>query len=438
MRYVIVGNSAAGLAAVRSIRAEAPAAEVAMVSAEEGPAYSRVLTSYYLSGRITEAGLQLVDEAFYRQLDVDTLFGRRVVCLSADADELTISDGTRLAFDRLLLATGGSAQRLAVRGGDLPGVFTLRTKADAVAIRRHIAAVRGGAPGSEQAVVIGGGFVSLKAAEALYALGLAVTLVVSSERVLSQMLDPVSAELVREYLDGLGISVLTGDEVSEILPVPGGEGGGLYAGLVVTRSGRELPCGVVIVGKGVRPNTEVLAGSGVKTGRGVIVDEYLRTSRPGVFAAGDVAEAFDPSRGNRRVNALWSNAVEQGRIAGVNMADAAGEGLAYPGAIAENSLHWQDLSVIALGHVTPPADDSAYRVYERRQGSRFYRRLVFRGARLVGAVLYGDVRGAGILRTLILTGADGLETDGYAAELLAPNFNYGRLMRRLLPSARRI
>ncbi|HHW15349.1 MAG TPA: NAD(P)/FAD-dependent oxidoreductase [Firmicutes bacterium] len=423
MRAVIVGNSAAGLAAAQAFRAAAPAAELLLVCGDAGPAYSRVLTSYYLAGRIPREGLFLVDDHFYRQQQIQTLFGRQAAGLAPDEDVLLLEDGSRLEFDRLLVATGATPQRLSAPGAEGEGVFTLRTREDAEAIRRA-------ARGAERAVIAGGGMVALKAAEALHELGLAVTLVVSSPQLLSQMLDPVTADLVRRRLEAWGLAVLLGEDVAEIVR----EGGRLE---VRTSGGRELPCDLVVAGKGVRPNVGWLAGSGVAVNRGVVVDAFLQTSRPGVWAAGDVAETWDLARGERRVNALWGNAVEQGRVAGLNLASPDGQAAAYPGSLAENSLHWGDLSVISVGQVNPPAGDSRYRIHERREGDRFYRRLVFREGRLVGAVLFGDVRGAGILRALIQASASSprsLEpSDGLAAELLAPGLAYGRLYRRLVP-----
>lgn len=430
MRAIIVGNSAAGVAAVESLRAASPEAEITLVAEEDGPAYSRVLTSHYLAGQVPARQLYLVGEDFYRTQAVDIRFGRRAVRLMARENEVALDDGTVLAFDRLLIATGASPQRLTIPGNDLPGVFTLRTRADAEAIRGRADEAQTEGRGAGRAVVVGGGLVAFKAAEALHARGLAVTMVVSSRRVLSQMLDPVTAGLVRRHLEGLGIALLLGENVVEI------RGAG-RAELVTTDRGRDLPCDLVVVGKGVRPNVEWLLDSGVDVHRGVVVDDFLRTSRPGVWAAGDVAEAWDVAREEKRVNALWGNAVEQGRIAGRNMGSASGEALPYPGSLSENSLHWDDLSVIAAGEVDPPADDPRYRVLDRRDGDRFYRRLVFREGRLVGAALYGDVRGAGILRSLILSGeAQPPLSEAQAAELLAPSLNYGRVYRHLAPVGR--
>lgn len=415
VRYVIVGNSAAGLAAASSLRAAAPEAEIILIDGEEGPAYSRVLTSYAISGQVPLERLFLVDGSFYRERGIEARFGQRVAGLRAGENALELESGERVGFDRLLVATGASPQRLEVPGAGRPGVFTLRTRADAQAIRQA-------AQGAKQAVVVGGGLVAFKAAEALHTLGLAVTMVVSSSRVLSQMLDPVTAGLVLAHLARFGLTVLLGESVAEVR----GNGRTLH---VVTDQGRELPCDLVVVGKGVRPNVGWLAGSGVAVNRGVVVDEFLRTSRPRVYAAGDVAETWDLARDERRVNALWGNAVEQGRIAGLNLAAPSGASLAYPGSLSENSLHWGDLSVITVGHVNPPAEDPSYRIHERRAGDRFYRRLVFRDGRLVGAVLFGDVRGAGILRSLIQAGAGQGKWEDRVEELLSPGLGYGRVFR---------
>lgn len=418
MRCVIVGNGAAGIAAIREARALAPEAGITLVAPEEGPAYSRVLTSYYISGQVTRERLDLVDEGFYRRLRVETLFGREAAGLSPEENELRLSDGARLPFDRLLIASGGSAKRLGIPGDGLEGVFTLRNLADAEAIRRFV-------PGVKRAVVVGGGLVSFKAAEALLKLGLSVTFLISSDRVLSQILDSDTAGLVQRYLEHLGIRVLTGDDAAQII------GSGRVA-RVLTKNGLELPAEMVIVGKGVKPNIGWLSGSGVTVNRGVVVDDYLHSSRPGVFAAGDAAEAYDRVRQEKRINALWGNAVEQGTLAGRNMVAPEGEGAKYPGSLSENSLHWGELSVITIGVINPPANDPHYLVLGRRRGDAFFRRLVLHDGKLVGAVLYGDVRGAGILRAMILAPREGEAARQVVWEdLLEPGLNYARVYRRL-------
>ncbi|MGE5542695.1 MAG: NAD(P)/FAD-dependent oxidoreductase, partial [Bacillota bacterium] len=290
MRYVIVGNGVAGNAAVQAILQRDPGAEVSIVSSEGHPFYSRVLISYYISGAVGREDVFL--QAAAGRPGVRALLGRTVASISPRERSITLSDGETLAYDRLLLATGGSPVVPGIPGAELPGVFTLRTLDDAIAIREWAGGVR-------SAVVLGGGMIGLKAAEALFALGLKVTVVASSGRVLSQSLDADSSRIVQQSLERAGVGLRLGSDAAEIL----GKGRVEYVRL---KSREMIVAGMVVVGKGVRPNTSLAEAGGIATNRGVLADEFLRTSATGVYAAGDVCEALDPVTGRGAVNALWT------------------------------------------------------------------------------------------------------------------------------------
>ncbi|BCV20751.1 NAD(P)/FAD-dependent oxidoreductase [Moorella sp. Hama-1] len=339
MHYLIIGNSAAGVAAARAIRGADPGGEITIVGDEPYPYYARVLTSYYLGGLVSRERLWLAGEEWYREERIQLLTGRRATGVDAAGRRVILDDGRELFYNRLLVATGANPQRVDFPGAGLPGVFTLRTIDDAAAIRKYAR------PGG-RAVVVGGGLVGIKAAEGLHARGLQVRLVVSSSRLLSQALDDPGAELIRRAMTAAGFTIHLREDV---VALEGQE----RVTAAILRSGATLPADVVVVGKGVRPNVGFLEGAGVAVNRGIVIDEYLATSVPGIYAAGDVAEAFDRAWQKPRLNAIWGNAVEQGRLAGLNMA---GHHTVYRGAIGQNSLVAGGLGVISGGIVNPPGE----------------------------------------------------------------------------------
>jgi nitrite reductase (NADH) large subunit len=391
VRHVIIGNSAAGLSALRTLHRMAPASSVTVISAEEGPAYSRVALTYYISGEIKREDLLLVEPDFYARMGVETAFGSPVVEVSPTAKRVRLENGREIAYDNLLVATGASAVFPDTPGIDGPGVFGLRSLSDADAILR-------GAHQATQAVVMGGGLIGLQTACALHELGLRVTVVVSSPHVLSQTLIPSVARQLEERLQRAGIEVQTR---SNAVAIQHRDGDGRMEGVTLDDS-HTLPCQMVIIGKGVRPNADFLAGTDVKVERGIVVDAHLQTSVPGIYAAGDVAQAYDPIQERNVVNAIWPNAVDQGRVAALNMA---GRRTLYGGVTAMNIYKFMGWPIITLGLRRAPPEDERFVQWERSWPERSaYRRLVLKNGRLVGAVLAGEVDEAAALCGLLRRG----------------------------------
>jgi len=290
---------------------------------------------------------------------------------------LLLEDGTALPFDRLILATGARASALSIPGADLAGVHALRNLEDLDQIEKHIA------PG-RRAVVLGGGNVGLQTCEALLARGLAVTVVVTSPHLLSQMVDAEAGRRIADLFIRHGLTVRTGRDAVEIT------GNGHVEGVRLD-NGELLGADLVIVGKGIKPNVEWLRGSGVRVNRGIVVDLNGRTNVPGVFAAGDCAEAIDPLTGRSAVSGIWPVAYEMGRAAG-----AAAVGVERPsaGALRMNASRFFGEPVISIGEVCQERLEGATaEVLVNRNG--VYRKLVYQQGRLAGALLYGDISGAG-------------------------------------------
>ena len=391
---VVVGSSAAGIAACESAREHAPECSITLVTADASPQYSRPLLSYVLAGRIGRPQIGWrADGYLENDLQVRVLHkvGHALACHS-----LLLDDGTALAFDRLIIATGARGATLSIPGADLAGVHTLRNLEDLEEIERE--AGRG-----RRAVVLGGGNVGLQTCEALLARGVAVTVVVKSPQLLSQMVDAEAGRRVADLFTRHGLTVRTGRDAVEIV----GEG---HVEGVRLDDGELLGADLVIVGKGIKPNVEWLRGSGVRVARGIVVDLDGRTSVPGIFAAGDCAEAIDPLTGRSAISGIWPVAYEMGRAAG-----AAAVGVERPsaGALRMNASRFFGEPIISIGEVCPERlEGASAEVLANREG--VYRKLVHHQGRLAGALLYGDISGAG---TLYRQYRDGTVGAGHARPL---------------------
>jgi NAD(P)H-nitrite reductase large subunit len=396
MKHVIVGNGPAGVAAARTLRRIAPHDQVVVVAEESQPFYSKVLTSYFVGGKVPHEKMLLADAEGFRAQGIQLVTGKRAVGIDSAARELLLEGGIRVRYDRLLLATGAAPFLPPIDGIDLPGVFTLWTHDDSVRLKEW---VREG----QKAVVIGAGLVGLKAAEAFLMRGASATVIELLDRVLPQVLGSDDAILVRKALERKGLAVRTGTGVARI------SGKGKVQGVTLS-DGTALQCDVVVVATGVRPNLDLAKSAGVALGRGILVDEFMRTNVSDLYAAGDVAEGWDRARGGRMPNPTWGNASEQGRIAAYNMA---GYQKPFNGAVTLNTFTFLGFSMAAVG-ITQPESDYArvVRYSDPRTGD--YRKLVMLGDRLVGAVAIGDVRMAGVWRGLIAR----KQADAPIAELL--------------------
>jgi NAD(P)H-nitrite reductase large subunit len=387
---VIVGNSAAALAAVRAIRGRSDDHKITLIAREECGAYSPVLTTYYLKGRIAEQDLFICDEAFYRSHRVELRLGRAAVGLDPARQEVALDDGGRVAYDELLIATGASPRRLdIVEPGLEAQILSLRTIEDARRIRERSAEAR-------ELVVVGGGLVGLQVAAAMARPGLKVTCLISSQQILSQNIDKASADLVQGHMErNADICFRFGATPKSISPAAAGCS-------VLLESGEELRADTVVVGKGIVPNIGFVDADAIGLRTGVPVDRAMRTTLPNVFAAGDVTEDRNLLTGRLEPVANWINAGTQGAVAGLNMAGGKAE---HPGSIPENITTMFGLPVVSLGITRPPKDDPAYEELSLlREDRGFYRKLVLRAGHLVGAVLVGEVGDAGVLRDEIVRG----------------------------------
>jgi NAD(P)H-nitrite reductase large subunit len=405
VKYLIIGNSAGGIGAAEAIRELDKAGKITIVSDEPYPAYSRPLISEYLAeGRPLERMLFRPAD-FYKENNIQTALGRRVERLDISARTVELDDGRKISWGRLLLATGGLPIVPRMDGGEREGVFSFTKLDDAKAIDQFL----GEYPERKlRAMVIGGGLIGVSAAEALVKRGLEVTIVEMKERILNTILDEEASALEAESLNQAGVEIITGHTVAKITSYRGGAVTG-----ATLDDGRPIPCELVVVAIGVRPRTELVSGTEVKTDQGIIVDRHMASSCPNVYACGDTAEAYDFVYGENRLTPVWPNAYLGGRIAGFNMAGARQD---YQGGTAVNSLKYFGLAVVSAGMVNPP--EAGYELLTKNY-DHSYKKVVLKDGLVVGLVFVGDIEKAGIVFNLM---KDRVNVDGFKQSLVAPDF----------------
>lgn len=331
-RVVIIGGGAAGFAAAERLRREGFAGSLTLLSADDAAPYDRPnLSKDYLAGTAPEEWIPLRPDAFYAENGIELRLGATVAAIDpAGRRVLLAGGGGELPFDRLLLATGAEPVRPPIPGADGPQVHTLRSLKDSRALIEA-------AKAAQSAVLIGAGFIGLEVAASLRARGLTVHVVAPDRRPLERVLGPELGDLVRRLHEEQGVAFHLEEGVAGIEP-----------GRVRLSSGRSLDADMVVLGTGVRPRTELAERAGLAVDHGVLVDEWLETSAPGIFAAGDITRWPDPHTGERIRIEHWVVAERQGQAAALNM--LGGDGRArFTAAPFFWSRHY-DTSINYVGH----------------------------------------------------------------------------------------
>lgn len=305
-RYVIVGASLAGATAAITLRDESPDVDVILIGAEREPPYERPpLSKAYLRGDMPFDKALVRPAAFYAEHGIQTMFGMRATRIDASARFVELEDHRRVSFDALLIATGGRNRRVSIPGGDLQGIYSLRTVQDADRIRAEMTAGR-------RAIVVGMGFIGSEVAASLRQKGLDVVGIDPSKTPLTRVLGETVGQSIADLHRAHGVRTIFEDTVAAF------EGTRRVA-CVVTKAGLRLECDVVVVGIGIEPAVDMLGDSGIHVDNGIVVDEYCQTNVGGIYAAGDVANHYHPIFGRHIRVEHWQNAIKQGAAAARNM-----------------------------------------------------------------------------------------------------------------------
>ena len=414
MHFVIIGNGAAGYRAAKSLRRADGDAQVSLFTDERHPFYLRRQLGEFVAGSLTLPELIFQSRNSYRRERIDLFLMTPIARLDPDAHDVVFASGQRARYDRLLIATGTHAVPFAIPGVDLEGVVTFDTLTQAQEVKRVVPDVR-------RAAILGEGIVGLTLTESLAARGIRVTQLLRGERFWPEMLDEQASHLVEELLEENGVELRRQAAARAIL------GAGQRAIGVETLDGETVPAELVAVGCQRRPAIDLVRGAGIEVGRGIHVDVALRTSRPDIFAAGDVAEPLASDEfGEEGAAFCWQRAWAQGGLAAASMLDQKAQPV-LEAVRLRATLFGNDLAVIGHGHL--PARDNVAAV-ELPGAPGVYRRLVFEDDLLIGAIVLGTGESVHELNRLVAERAPrglveatlGLRAEGPAPDVLAETF----------------
>jgi NAD(P)H-nitrite reductase large subunit len=389
-RQLIIGNSAAAISAIRGIREKDESCSITLVSAEKCNAYSPVLTPYYISRKIPKKNLFFVNHKFYRDHRVKKVLGKKAVAIDPFRKEVYLEDHSRMEYDHLLIATGASPILPGpIKTGMHQHVAILRTINDAdkiVALSKK----------AQEILIVGAGLIGLQVANAIFRPGVKLTIVESAKHILPEKIDADCAALLRRRLENQGISFLFKKAIKGFKKT----GKNICA---VTQEGELLWANLIVVGIGVKPNTELaINGGGIDVKKGIIVNDFMKTNSENIFAAGDVTEGVHLISGQKQVIATWTNACAQGRVAGLNMA---GYPTRYEGGINENIINVFGITVASLG-LTNIKKSYGEELKYYDPSREIYRKILLEGNRIVGAILLGKSEDSGLILNFIQNRVD--------------------------------
>lgn len=368
--FAIIGNGAAGYYAAKTIREINRTCKITIISVEKYLSYYRPLLSTYLSANIPDSEFFISPEDWYKDNNIDLMLNTEIKKIDIEDKKLLLSSESTVQYDKLIIANGSSCFMPPVKGNELNGVFTLKDKLDAEAIKSF-------ASHSKNAVVIGGGLLGLEAAWELKNSGLNVTVVEFANRLLPRQLDEKSAILLKNAVTASNINLLLGKETEEIL---GSEIGKVRG--VRLKSGEVIDSDIVLFSVGIRSNKALASASGISVNNGIIVNDKMGTNIRDIYACGDAAEF------NGRVYGNWPAATEMGKIAGAN---AAGEVEIFSDFIPSNSFNAMNIEIFSCGDVTAAGEKISVFEEALDNGTKL-KKLFFREGRLIGGILIGDTK----------------------------------------------
>ena len=416
MKYVLIGTGVAGIAAIEAIRTVDKTGEVVLIGDDPHGFYSRPGLAYYLTGELHDKALFPKTANDYRGLKF-RFAKESVTRINCDQHVLELGDKGVISYDRLLVAVGAQATPLKVLGSNLDGVLKIDHLEDAKQILKHVRRGR-------TAVVVGGGITALELVEGLVARGMRVHYLLRGDRYWSNVLDEQESRIVEHRLQEEGVKLHFHSEISKITGKKERVAG------VLLKDGKLLKCDLVAYAIGIRPRLELAEQAGLKVDRGILVNEYMQTSGPDIFAAGDVAQVYDPISGQSVLDSLWAPARQQGHAAGLNMA---GQKTAYVKSASFNVTRLAGLTTTIIGAVGGGRDDDLVGI--ARGDSETWRHLpeaivaqtgfdvnrlrVLVGEKtLLGAIVMGDQKLSFPLEKII---SNNLDISPVRERLLAPN-----------------
>lgn len=395
--YLIIGNGVAGTTAAENIRKIDKAGRITIVTEEGLSFYYRIRLNEYISGDVGQDGLMAKKGSWYSENNIGLILNTRITSIDPDKRQVVTEKGDTIHYDKLLIAAGSSSFIPPINGSQIKGVFAIRSIRDAEMIMQYSRNVK-------DAVVIGGGLLGLEAANALRKMGKNVAVVEFAPRLLPRQLDNEGAKRLQTLMERMGLlfrldaktEAITGDEAVTAVRLSGGE---------------TLPAQMVIISAGVRPNMELAKAIGLDSDRGIKINGHLSTNRIDIFAAGDCAEFKGITYG------IWPAAMEQGKVAGSNMA---GEDIVYTGTTMTNTLKVAGIDLASSGNID--ADNK----YESRikMDENSYKKVVLEDGRIIGCIMLGDTKVFPKITRLISSKTD---VSRFKNKILDEGFDFGNL-----------
>lgn len=375
-RIIIVGGGVAAVSAIKSIREVNENAELYLFGSERFYPYYRLRLTKGLFENAAEDKILLRKVDWYLQNNVNLHMGTTVRSIDTEKKEVTLEDGSCFTFDKLLLASGSHNFKPPINGIDKVGVYTIRKLDDVEQLNSYIKE-------KETILNIGGGIQGLETAWILHQNGKKVIIAEAMPRLMPRQLDERASSILKKSIEKLGIKLLINKQVKSI------EGNQCVEGFTID-TGEFIPCDTVIYSVGVRANIDFLKDSAIKTNMGAVVNDYLETSEKGIYAAGDVAEY------NGRLGGLWTVAVEQGTVAGYNIA---GKETKYTSVIPSTMLNAFNVSLFSIGNVDE--NSCTQSMIEDKEDDINYKRLFIKDNKIVGAIVLGDTKKAVAMKSAV-------------------------------------
>ena len=406
--YLIIGNSASGLAAAESIRDTDKKGRLVVITEEEYRNYSKPLITYYLAGKVSLDNTYFKPERFYKDNNIELLTSTKIISIDPERLEVITRSGNKIKYKKLLIASGGRpiVPGIKISGrsvkaalpfdsingsnySDVGGIFTLTTLEDSIRIKNYIEKNE-----IKSITILGGGLIGLKSAEAFLEIGLKINIVELADRILAATFDSQASGIIESAIESTGSRIYKNNTIEEIFV----DSGKIYGYRL--RDSRENDCDLLILAIGVSPDLGFIKEGTIETDRGIRVDSKMKTSAENVYASGDIVEGLDILLGENRNIAIWPLAVRQGRIAGSNMA---GNTADYEGGFFMNSVEILDIPSISMGvtNLSMQDDNSVEikKIFKPEQS--LYRKIVIKDDKIIGVIMIGNIERAGIYSGLM-------------------------------------
>ena len=380
--YVVIGDGIAGSSAAETLREEDPDADIVILTDEGEPLYNRILIKEFAKGKLPEAPIAIHEESWYDERNIDLHLNTHVTTVDSSNQLVLTHDGVSYDYDKLLVATGGTPSQLPVPGSAAEGIHHFWTFQDARAIREHMES-------ADSAVIIGAGLLGIDLAAISAAQDVTGHYLMRGDTWWRYALSPTGGEIIHDALRERNITPVFDSGAEEFILDESG-----HVRETVDPNGDHFDSDFVGIAIGLHFNTEILQGTPVDTDNGIIVDEYMQTSDPHIYAAGDITRFFDTIIGDHEQNGSWGSAKTQGAVAARNM--AADESVEHFRWVSSYSITHFDFPFLSFGH---PTIGDTY--VERQYDDQVWRRIALKNGRVVGGVLIGDLAPQTPLKRLI-------------------------------------